>query len=240
MGMLKRTWDAFEDRTGLGAITKQIMTHPVPPTPGATGWMYVFGAATLTSFIVAVVSGIPLASQYVSVDRRRLRQPAVDHARGHPGEPDPRHPLLQLRHDADLHRHPCAARRADGRVQVPARGQLALGRRPAHPHAGHRLYRPDLALGPERRLDDPDHRGAGRPLPRHRQLAGLLPCRRELDQRHHPEPLLRHPRLHPPGAALRHHRAPPLPGDQSRHLREPAPGARRSIPRPTGSGTRTC
>jgi ubiquinol-cytochrome c reductase cytochrome b subunit len=66
MGMLKRTWEAFEDRTGLGAITKQIMTHPVPPTPGASGWMYVFGAATLTSFIVAVVSGIPLASQYVS------------------------------------------------------------------------------------------------------------------------------------------------------------------------------
>ncbi len=64
--MLKRTWDAFEDRTELGAITKKIMTHPVPPTPGASGWLYVFGAATLASFIVAVVSGIPLASEYVS------------------------------------------------------------------------------------------------------------------------------------------------------------------------------
>ena len=66
MGILKRAWEAFDDRTGLGPITKQIMTHPVPPTPGWTGWLYVFGAATLASFIVAVVSGIPLASQYVS------------------------------------------------------------------------------------------------------------------------------------------------------------------------------
>ena len=66
MGMMKRTYEAFEDRTGLVSITKTLATHPVPPTPGWSGWMYVFGAATLVSFIVAVVSGIPLASQYVN------------------------------------------------------------------------------------------------------------------------------------------------------------------------------
>ncbi len=65
MGMIKRAYEAFEDRTGLISITRQIMTHPVPPAAGWSGWMYVFGAATLASFIVAVVSGIPLASQYV-------------------------------------------------------------------------------------------------------------------------------------------------------------------------------
>jgi len=66
MGMMKRAYEAFEDRTGLVAISTKMATHPVPPTPGWTGWLYVFGAATLTSFIVAVVSGIPLASQYVN------------------------------------------------------------------------------------------------------------------------------------------------------------------------------
>lgn len=65
MGILKGMWYGFEDRTGLGGITKKILTHPVPPTPGLTGWLYVYGAATLVSFIVAVVSGIPLATQYV-------------------------------------------------------------------------------------------------------------------------------------------------------------------------------
>src|SRR5579875_2315270 len=65
MGMMKSAYEAFEERTGLVAITTKILTHPVPPTPGWTGWLYTLGAATLTSFIVAVVSGIPLASQYV-------------------------------------------------------------------------------------------------------------------------------------------------------------------------------
>jgi len=66
MGMMKRAYEAFEDRTGLVLITKNLATHPVPPTPGWSGWLYVLGAATLVSFIVAVVSGIPLASQYVN------------------------------------------------------------------------------------------------------------------------------------------------------------------------------
>jgi ubiquinol-cytochrome c reductase cytochrome b subunit len=52
---------AFEDRTGLWHIIKPIIQHPIPPK---TGWMYVFGTATLTSFIIQVVTGITLALFY--------------------------------------------------------------------------------------------------------------------------------------------------------------------------------
>jgi ubiquinol-cytochrome c reductase cytochrome b subunit len=65
MNGLRRAWAAFDDRVGVSAIFVPIIKHPVPPTVGAISWAYVFGSATLVSFIVAVVSGIPLATQYV-------------------------------------------------------------------------------------------------------------------------------------------------------------------------------
>jgi ubiquinol-cytochrome c reductase cytochrome b subunit len=52
---------AFEDRTGIWHVVKPIIQHPIPPN---TGWMYVFGSATLTTFIVQVVTGITLALFY--------------------------------------------------------------------------------------------------------------------------------------------------------------------------------
>ena len=52
---------AFEDRTGIWHVVKPIIQHPIPPK---TGWMYVFGTATLTSFIVQIVTGIALALFY--------------------------------------------------------------------------------------------------------------------------------------------------------------------------------
>lgn len=52
---------AFEDRTGIWHVVKPIIQHPIPPR---TGWMYVFGTATLTSFIVQIVTGIALALFY--------------------------------------------------------------------------------------------------------------------------------------------------------------------------------
>jgi ubiquinol-cytochrome c reductase cytochrome b subunit len=52
---------AFEDRTGIWRVLKPIVQHPIPPN---TGWAYVFGSATLTAFIVQIVSGITLAFFY--------------------------------------------------------------------------------------------------------------------------------------------------------------------------------
>ena len=63
MKVVKGAWNWFEDRTGLWSLVKPILDHPVPP---GTDWWYVFGTATLTSFIVQVITGIALSSSYVT------------------------------------------------------------------------------------------------------------------------------------------------------------------------------
>ncbi len=60
---LKRFIDAFEDRTGLIAFFDALAKHPVPPD---TGWWYVFGSATVVAFIIQVVTGMALATAYIS------------------------------------------------------------------------------------------------------------------------------------------------------------------------------
>jgi ubiquinol-cytochrome c reductase cytochrome b subunit len=52
----------IEDRTGLLAKLGPVARHPVPPN---TGWMYVFGSATLIAFLIQVATGIALALSYV-------------------------------------------------------------------------------------------------------------------------------------------------------------------------------
>jgi ubiquinol-cytochrome c reductase cytochrome b subunit len=52
----------IEDRTGLVAKLKPIMAHPVPKE---SKWAYVFGSATLFSFILQIVTGVILATMYV-------------------------------------------------------------------------------------------------------------------------------------------------------------------------------
>ncbi len=52
----------LEDRTGVGQAIGKLARHPVPPR---TGWMYVFGSATLVVFIVQIVTGVALAALYV-------------------------------------------------------------------------------------------------------------------------------------------------------------------------------
>jgi ubiquinol-cytochrome c reductase cytochrome b subunit len=60
--MLRRLWHAFDDRIGLTSTIVPIITHPVPP---GTGWMYVFGSATLFAFLVQVVTGVALVTAYI-------------------------------------------------------------------------------------------------------------------------------------------------------------------------------
>jgi len=61
--LLKRFIDAFEDRTGLIAFFDGLAKHPVPPD---TGWWYVFGSATAVAFLIQVVTGMALATSYIS------------------------------------------------------------------------------------------------------------------------------------------------------------------------------
>src|ERR671939_297045 len=63
MIVLRRIWAWFDDRTGTSKLLGPILSHPVPP--GAK-WSYVFGSATLFAFILQVVTGIALATAYVT------------------------------------------------------------------------------------------------------------------------------------------------------------------------------
>jgi ubiquinol-cytochrome c reductase cytochrome b subunit len=61
--LLKDFVDAFENRTGLIAFFTGLADHPVPPD---TGWWYVFGSATAVAFVIQVVTGMALATSYIS------------------------------------------------------------------------------------------------------------------------------------------------------------------------------
>jgi len=63
MRFLRQAWEWFDARTDASKVLGPIMKHPVPPR---TGWLYVFGSATLFAFIIQVVTGIALATAYVS------------------------------------------------------------------------------------------------------------------------------------------------------------------------------
>lgn len=59
---LKRIWEWIDDRTGAKAAWKATAGHPIPPK---TGWMYVFGSATMVALIVQVITGSILATKYI-------------------------------------------------------------------------------------------------------------------------------------------------------------------------------
>ncbi len=53
----------FEARSHIYEGLLPIVQHPVPKT-GKVGWWYVFGSATLTAFIIQVITGVALAMTY--------------------------------------------------------------------------------------------------------------------------------------------------------------------------------
>jgi len=63
MQFLRKAWEWFDARTDTSKVLGPIMKHPVPPR---TGWMYVFGSATLFAFLIQIFTGIALATAYVS------------------------------------------------------------------------------------------------------------------------------------------------------------------------------
>ncbi|MDE3155057.1 MAG: cytochrome b N-terminal domain-containing protein [Acidobacteriota bacterium] len=62
---LARLWHWIDDICGLSASFGPIFTHRVPAAK-KSAWLYVFGSATLVVFLVQVVTGIALASAYVT------------------------------------------------------------------------------------------------------------------------------------------------------------------------------
>jgi ubiquinol-cytochrome c reductase cytochrome b subunit len=62
MNAPKQAWTWFEDRAGILDALRPAFMHPVP---ASATWMYVFGTATLFSFIVQAVTGVFLALTYI-------------------------------------------------------------------------------------------------------------------------------------------------------------------------------
>ncbi len=63
MNILKRMWAWLDDRSGFSKLAKPVLDHPVPP---GSGWSYVFGSAVLAAFTVQVITGMALATSYVT------------------------------------------------------------------------------------------------------------------------------------------------------------------------------
>ncbi len=63
MNIIRRLWLWFDDRTGTSELLRPLLFHPVPPN---LGWPYVLGSATLSAFVVQVITGIALSTAYVT------------------------------------------------------------------------------------------------------------------------------------------------------------------------------
>jgi ubiquinol-cytochrome c reductase cytochrome b subunit len=66
MGLLRRVIDTIKDRVGFHLLTKPL-EHEVPPETaiGVSAWAYVFGFGILFAFLLQVLTGIVLATNYV-------------------------------------------------------------------------------------------------------------------------------------------------------------------------------
>jgi ubiquinol-cytochrome c reductase cytochrome b subunit len=63
---LKSLGGWFDARLGVSDVFLPMMRHPVPhQLEGGEGWFYVFGSASLTFFMIQIITGIGLALVYV-------------------------------------------------------------------------------------------------------------------------------------------------------------------------------
>lgn len=63
---MKRLYQWFDSRLGISDTWLPMLRHPVPrELAGPMGWWYVFGSASLTLFLIQILTGIGLALTYV-------------------------------------------------------------------------------------------------------------------------------------------------------------------------------
>ncbi|MGE5597169.1 MAG: cytochrome b N-terminal domain-containing protein [Hyphomicrobiales bacterium] len=63
----RAAWRWADERAGLAKAFGPLVTHrvPRPVAHGRSAWLYIFGGATLTAFLLQVVTGVILATAYV-------------------------------------------------------------------------------------------------------------------------------------------------------------------------------
>ena len=72
---MKRLYQWFDSRLGISDTWLPMLRHPVPrELAGPMGWWYVFGSASLTLFLLQILTGIGLALTYVPSRRAGLRE----------------------------------------------------------------------------------------------------------------------------------------------------------------------
>ena len=72
---MKRIYRWFDIRLGISDTWVPMLRHPVPrELAGPLGWWYVFGSASLTLFIIQILTGIGLALTYVPSAGQDLQQ----------------------------------------------------------------------------------------------------------------------------------------------------------------------
>src|SRR5215469_5689124 len=64
---MKRILAWFDARLSIRESLLPLLTHPIPKgAAGPMGWWYVFGSASLTLFIVQILTGVALSLVFVS------------------------------------------------------------------------------------------------------------------------------------------------------------------------------
>ena len=209
--------DWLEERSGLVGALKYFLFRKVP---AETNWFHTLGSATLTAFIVQLVTGVVLAMYYKPDPENGVRVDPEHHERPDARLARPRHAPLgreRLHHPA---LPPHGPRVPVRRLQVPARAELADRR--LHPAARHArgLHGLPAPVGPDGVLGDGRRDQHQRDRADRRAVHRLPLAQRRRDRNRHAIPLLHDAHAADPRRAHRAHHAAPVP-------RRSASGSRR-------------
>ena len=162
--------DWFDQRLGARATLEPMIAHPVPRTTAS--WWYVFGSATLSLFVLQIVTGICLALVYVPTADQAYQSLEYLNYQAPLWLVPPCPPLLGFK------RHGAADDAAPdpglplGCAQVSARVDVDRRRVPLAVNLGHGVHRPGPALGPGCLLGAGDWRLHRRPSAADRPATG--------------------------------------------------------------------
>ena len=159
MRLIRKLGDWFDLRLQLATPIRETMEHPVPRETAS--WVYVFGSAALTCFMLQLVTGISARADLCALRGRSVEQPA---------DPQSWH-CSRLVHSSlarlglEFHGRDCAHPHGAGlplrSLQISPRTDVDGRRSSPTRDARHGLYRPGAAIRSGRLLGT-GHRGINR------------------------------------------------------------------------------